>query len=60
MVRMKRIAVWAAYAIGALSIAYIALYIYAVATAPRLTPGEPIRIFRSPDAPSYSALTMSA
>lgn len=57
---MKRIAVWAAYAIGALSIAYIALYIYAVATAPRLTPGEPIRIFRNPDAPSYSALTMSA
>jgi hypothetical protein len=57
---MKRIVVWAAYAIGAISIAYIALYIYAMATAPRLTPGDPIRIFRNPNAPSYSALTVPA
>jgi len=55
---MKRIAIWAAYAIGAISVAYIALYIYAVMTAPRLEPGDPIRIFRKPDAPKYSALTV--
>jgi len=56
---MKRIAIWAAYAIGAISVAYIALYIYAVMTAPRLEPGDPIRIFRKPDAPKYSALTVT-
>lgn len=55
---MKRIATWALYAVGALSVAYIALYVYAMLTAPRLEPGDPIRIFRKPDAPSYSALTL--
>ena len=55
--RMKRIATWALYAVGAVSVAYIALSIYAMLTAPRLEPGDPVRIFRKPDAPSYSALT---
>ena len=57
---MKRIAVWIAYAIGALSVAYLALYLYAVMTAPRFEPGDPIHIFRNPDAPSYSARTVPA
>jgi len=53
---MKRIAVWAFYAIGALAILYLALYAYAAFTGRgRDLPGDPIRIFRKPDAPDYSA-----
>jgi hypothetical protein len=51
---MKRIAVWAFYGIGALAIAYLALYAYAAFTARDLQPGDPIHIFRKPDAPDYS------
>ena len=51
---MKRLAVWAFYAVGALAIAYLALYAYSAFTARDLQPGDPIRIFRKPDAPSYS------
>ena len=51
---MKRIAVWAFYAVGALAIAYLALYAYAVFTGRDLRPGDPIHIFRNPDAPEYS------
>jgi hypothetical protein len=51
---MKRIATWAFYAIGALAIAYLALYAYAVFTGRDLQPGDPIHIFRKPDAPDYS------
>ncbi|ABD86516.1 hypothetical protein [Rhodopseudomonas palustris] len=51
---MRRVATWLFYAIGALAILYLALYAYAVLTAPKLTPGEPIRIFRNPNAPDYS------
>ena len=54
---MKRIAVWAFYGVGALAIAYLALYAYAVFTGRDLQPGDPIRIFRKPDAPSYSQST---
>jgi hypothetical protein len=53
---MKRVAVWAIYIIGALSIAYVALHLYAMLTAPRIKPGDPIEIYRDPDAPKYSAL----
>jgi hypothetical protein len=56
---MKRIAVWAFYGVGALAIAYLALYAYAVFTRRDLQPGDPIRIFRKPDAPSYSAVSTS-
>ena len=56
---MKRIAVWAFYGVGAIAIAYLALYAYAVFTQPDFRPGDPIRIFRKPDAPSYSALSTS-
>ncbi|MBR1148929.1 hypothetical protein [Bradyrhizobium sp. AUGA SZCCT0431] len=52
---MKRIAVWAFYGVGAFAIGYLALYAYAVFTGRDLQPGDPIRIFRNPDAPSYSA-----
>jgi hypothetical protein len=52
---MKRIAVWAFYGVGAMAIAYLALYAYAVFTGRDLQPGDPI--FRKPDAPSYSGLS---
>jgi hypothetical protein len=51
---MKRIAVWVFYGIGALAIAYLALYAYAAFTGHGLQPGDPIHIFRRPDAPNYS------
>ena len=51
---MKRFAIWAFYGVGALAIAYLALYAYAVFTGRDLQPGDPIHIFRKPDAPSYS------
>lgn len=51
---MKRIATWAFYGVGALAIGYLALYAYAVFTGRDLQPGDPIHIFRKPDAPSYS------
>jgi hypothetical protein len=51
---MKRIAVWAFYAVGALAIVYLALFAYAAFTGHDLQPGDPIRIFRKPDAPNYS------
>ncbi len=52
---MKRIAVWLFYGIGALAVGYLALYAYAVWRGNDIRPGEPIRIFRKPDAPDYSA-----
>jgi hypothetical protein len=54
---MKRMAVGMFYAIGALAVAYLALYFYAAATGRDLQPGDPIHIFRKPDAPNYSAAT---
>ena len=51
---MKRVAIWAFYAVGALAIGYLALYAYAVFTGRDLQPGDPIHIFRRPDAPDYS------
>jgi hypothetical protein len=51
---MKRLAVWGFYAAGALAILYLALYAYAAFTGRELQPGDPIHIFRKPDAPSYS------
>ncbi|HLI99151.1 MAG TPA: hypothetical protein VKT76_05510 [Bradyrhizobium sp.] len=47
---MKRAAVWIFYAVGALAIAYLALYAYAILTGRSLQPGDPIHIFRRPDA----------
>ena len=51
---VKRIATIAFYAIGALAILYLALYAYAMLRPRSLTPGDPIHIFRNPDAPDYS------
>ena len=55
---MKRIATrvltWVFYGVGALAIAYLGLYAYAAFTGQELQPGDPIHIFRKPDAPSYS------
>lgn len=51
---MKRLAVFTFYAIGALALLYLALYAYAVFSGRELQPGDPIHIFRKPDAPSYS------
>jgi hypothetical protein len=56
---MKRIVPWIIYGIGAVAIAYLALYAYAVLTRRDIQPGDPIRIFRKPDAPDYSATAIS-
>jgi hypothetical protein len=48
---MKRVAIWLFYAVGALAIAYLALYAYVLFTGRRFEPGDPIHIFRKPDAP---------
>jgi hypothetical protein len=50
----KRIAVWIMYAVGALAIGYLGLYVYVTHSGRPLQPGKPIQIFRNPDAPSYS------
>jgi len=52
---MKRAATWVLYAVGALAVAYLALYAYVVFTGSEFEPGDPIHIFRKPDAPNYSA-----
>ena len=52
---MKRIATWIFYAIGAVAICYLALYAYVAFTGRKFEPGDPIHIFRNPDAPNYSA-----
>ncbi|HYW62739.1 MAG TPA: hypothetical protein VE865_06025 [Bradyrhizobium sp.] len=51
---MKRIGTFIFYCIGALAVGYLALHAYAAFTGRELTPGDPIHIFRKPDAPSYS------
>lgn len=51
---MKRFGMFMLYLVGALACGYLALYAYAMLTTPKLTPGDPIRIFRNPDAPKYS------
>lgn len=51
---MKRLAIWLFYIVGALSAVYLLVYFYLMLTVPRLTPGDPIEIYRDPDAPSYS------
>ena len=51
---MKRLAAFAFYAVGAVAIAYLALYAYSAFTGCQLQPGDPIHIFRKPDAPNYS------
>ena len=51
---MKRLGVWILYAIGAVAIGYLALYAYVTFTGRQLRPGDPIHIFRKPDAPNYS------
>jgi len=56
---MKRVAVWSFYAIGAIAILYLALYAYVAFTGGGLQPGDPIHIFRRPDAPNYSLRQMT-
>jgi hypothetical protein len=51
---MKRLAAFAFYAVGAIAIIYLALYAYSAFTGRQLQPGDPIHIFRKPDAPNYS------
>ena len=54
---MKRAGELALYAAGALAVGYLALYLYAMFARPEIRPGNPIQIFRKPDAPDYSAAT---
>jgi hypothetical protein len=51
---MKRFGIWVFYAVGTLAILYLALYAYAVFRGRDFTPGDPIHIFRNPEAPNYS------
>lgn len=51
---MKRFGTILLSIVGALACAYLALFAYRMLTAPKLEPGDPIRIFRNPDAPKYS------
>jgi len=51
---MKRLGLVLFWCIGALAFGYLALYAYALFTGRDLQPGDPIHIFRKPDAPSYS------
>jgi|GraSoiStandDraft_43_1057313.scaffolds.fasta_scaffold10712_2 hypothetical protein len=52
---MKRVAAIAFYALGAIAVVYLALYAYALWSGRQLRPGDPIHIFRNPDAPDYSS-----
>ena len=51
---MKRVGAWLFYLVGVVAVGYLALYAYAMFTGRDITPGDPIHIFRKPDAPSYS------
>jgi hypothetical protein len=51
---MKRIGTWVFYTVSTVAILYLALYAYAVYRGRAFTPGDPIHIFRNPDAPSFS------
>lgn len=51
---MKRAGVWLIWIVGAVSIGYLALFAYAALTRQDFVPGDPIKIFRKQDAPSYS------
>jgi hypothetical protein len=51
---MQRLGAFIFYAIGAVAIGYLALYAYAAFTGREFAPGDPIHIFRRPDAPDYS------
>jgi hypothetical protein len=51
---LTRIGTIAIYVVGTLAIIYLALYAYAVFTRREFTPGDPIHIFRNPEAPNYS------
>ena len=57
---MKRVAVWVFYGVGAVAVGYLALYAYITLTGGDLQPGDPIHIFRKPDAPNYSAAIAGA
>jgi bacteriorhodopsin len=51
---MRRLLEWMFYAIGFVAILYLALYAYAIFRGREFVPGDPIRIFRNPEAPDYS------
>jgi hypothetical protein len=51
---MKRLALVLFWCVGALAVGYLALTAWAVFSGRDLQPGDPIHIFRRPDAPSYS------
>ena len=48
---MKRAVTWLFYAVGAVAIAYLALYAYVTFSGRAPGPGDPIHIFRKPDSP---------
>jgi hypothetical protein len=57
---MKRAAAWLFYAVGALAVAYLALYAYVTFTGQTFVPGDPIHIFRKPGGAELGLLKTSA
>jgi hypothetical protein len=53
---VKRFATLIFYVVGLVAVAYLVLYAYVMLTGRDFQPGAPIRIFRKPDAPSYSGV----
>ncbi|MDE1935453.1 hypothetical protein [Bradyrhizobium sp.] len=53
---MKRAATWLFYAVGALAMAYLALYAYVTLTGRTFVPGDPIHIFRKPGSPELGSI----
>ena len=56
---MKRAAAWALYAVGAVAVAYLALYAYVAFTGRTFEPGDPIHIFRKPGGAELGLLKTS-
>ena len=48
---IKRLSIWIFYAVGAIAIGYLVLFAYARFSGREFQPGDPIHIFRKPDAP---------
>lgn len=50
---MKRVLVWLSYAVGAISVIYLALFAYATLVRPEAEPNKPIHIYEREDAPRH-------
>jgi len=48
---IQRLLTWLVYVMGTLAIGYLVLFAYARFTGREFQPGDPIHIFRNPEAP---------